>query len=108
MSFHNDFNLVQEPYYFKIQGKSFKLMHHPYYMSPDVDIVIYGHTHIPHVQFENKTLYINPGEVVARNRPSSQMMLLEMQSNQYIVKRFERTIGKKRWNEKKDVFYIDI
>ncbi|HIO70726.1 MAG TPA: metallophosphoesterase [Campylobacterales bacterium] len=100
LKFHNDFNLVQEPHYFKIGDTTFKLMHHPYYMTPDSDVVIYGHTHIRHVQFEKGTLYLNPGEVIARNMPFSQMALLDIETDRYIVKMFERELGTEDWEER--------
>ena len=48
----NDYFIKKEPYYFKIKDIKFKLMHLPYYMSPDSDVIIYGHTH----NFEEKLL----------------------------------------------------
>ena len=38
-------DLVQEPHYFKLAKTKFKLMHLPFFMSPDSEVVIYGHTH---------------------------------------------------------------
>lgn len=98
--FHDDFNLVQEPYYFKIKNRTFKLMHHPYFITPDVDIVIYGHTHISHIQMKEGTLFINPGEISARDKPISTVALLEVTDEEYLIKLFEREIGEKSWSQK--------
>jgi uncharacterized protein len=85
VEYHNDFNLVKEPYYFKIADTKFKLMHLPYYMSPDSDVVIFGHTHQFEVDLKNNTLFINPGESCARNKPLSECALLDINENSYIV-----------------------
>jgi putative phosphoesterase len=56
--------IYREPHYFDIEGIKIKMMHTPYYLNPDADIVIYGHTHIFQVQIKGDTLFINPGEVL--------------------------------------------
>ncbi|MDH4944759.1 YfcE family phosphodiesterase [Sulfurimonas sp. C5] len=87
---HNKYNLVQEPNYFKLANTTFKLMHLPFYMSNDTDIVIFGHTHKFEVEYKGKTLYLNPGEVCARNKPSSECVLLEITPEKFDVKYFTR------------------
>ena len=62
VQYHNNYNLVQEPYYFKIANTKFKLMHLPYYLSADSDVVIFGHTHQFEHKYQNNTLFLNPGE----------------------------------------------
>ena len=65
----------KEPYYFTLFNKRFKIMHHPYYLTPDSNIICYGHLH----KFEcerKKALYINPGEVCAREKPLIEGVLL--------------------------------
>ncbi|MDY0117760.1 MAG: metallophosphoesterase family protein, partial [Sulfurimonadaceae bacterium] len=60
---HNRYNLVQEPHYFKLANTTFKLMHLPFYMAPDTEVVLFGHTHQFEVEFtQNGTLFLNPGE----------------------------------------------
>ncbi len=88
--FHEQFNLVQEPYYFKLADTKFKLMHLPFYMTPDTDIIIFGHTHEFSLQFVNNTLFLNSGEVCARNKPLSEWAMLEIQENTLIVTRYTR------------------
>jgi hypothetical protein len=87
---HNNYNLVQEPYYFKLADTKFKLMHLPFYMTPDAEVVIFGHTHQFEVEFKGGTLYLNPGEVCARNKPLSECALLEVKSNKFIVNYYTR------------------
>jgi len=95
--YHKDFNLVQEPYYFKIKDTKFKLMHHPYFMTPDVDMIIYGHTHIQHSQINNKTIFINSGEVCGRDKPSSTVSLVEISDSDFIVHNYERQLKSNKW-----------
>ena len=88
--YHNNYNLVQEPYYFKLAETKFKLMHLPFYMSNDAEVVIFGHTHAFEVEFKGGTLYLNPGEVCARNKPLSECAMLEVKSNEFIVNYYTR------------------
>lgn len=87
---HNKYNLVQEPYYFKLAQTTFKLMHLPFYMSNDTDIVIFGHTHKFSVEYKGETLFLNPGEVCARNKPLSECVLLEISPEEFDVKYYTR------------------
>ena len=88
--YHNSFNLVQEPYYFKLADTKFKLMHLPFYMAPDSEIVIYGHTHQFKVEYIENTLFINPGESCARNKPLSECALLELNDDEILVTYYTR------------------
>lgn len=83
--FHNRYHLVQEPYYFKLANTKFKLMHLPFYMSADSEVVIFGHTHKFKTEFVNGVLYINPGEICARSKPISECVLLEVLDDEFIV-----------------------
>jgi putative phosphoesterase len=84
-AYHNEYNLVQEPYYFKLAETKFKLMHLPFYMSPDAEVVISGHTHEFHSEFIEGTLFLNPGESCARNKPLSECALLEVKEKKFKV-----------------------
>jgi putative phosphoesterase len=110
---NNDYNLVkysqeykinQEPYYFSIKEHKFKLMHIPNYMSPDSDIVIFGHTHIFEHQYINETLYLNPGEICAREQDKTQCILLSINDEKYIIEYFYKTPQAKKW-EKETIEY---
>jgi len=82
---HNKYNLVQEPYYFKLANTKFKLMHLPFYMSNDAEIIIFGHTHKFQIEFVHGVLFLNPGEACARNKPVSESAMLEVLQNEFIV-----------------------
>jgi putative phosphoesterase len=94
---HN-YELYREPHYFKLNNLKFKLMHHPYYLTPDSDIVIFGHTHLHEVQYVNKTLFLNSGEVCARDKSISEVILLEITNSEYIVNYFYRVKKETQWN----------
>jgi len=79
VAYHNEYNLVKEPYYFKLAGLKFKLMHIPYYMSADADVVVFGHTHEFKCEFVNDTLFLNPGEVCAREKPIVEFAMLHVE-----------------------------
>ena len=83
--FSEDYNIKKEPYYFKIEDKSFKLMHLPFHLHPDTDIIIFGHTHKFDCEYKNKKLFINPGEVCAREKPIISCAKLEINTNEYII-----------------------
>jgi len=85
IQYSNHYNINQEPYYFKIKEGTFKLMHIPNYLTPDSDVVIFGHTHNFYQEYNNNTLFINPGEVCARNKDLTQCVLLEIQEDKYII-----------------------
>lgn len=89
----SSYNIKQEPYYFKIKDTTFKLMHLPYYLSPDSEVVIFGHTHIFECDYKNKTLFINPGEVCAREKPLIECVQLEIKENEYIISRYFKNIN---------------
>jgi len=95
---HRRFNLVQEPHLFKIDDLKFKLMHLPYYMNADdADIIIFGHTHTFECDFKSNTLFINPGEACARNKPISECVLLEVTDEHFKVTSFNREIKTTLW-----------
>jgi len=85
VTYHNKYNLVQEPYYFKLANTKFKLMHLPFYMSHDAEVIIFGHTHIFEVEFVKGTLFLNPGEVCARKKPISECAMLTILEDEFIV-----------------------
>ncbi|NOR57401.1 MAG: YfcE family phosphodiesterase [Sulfurimonas sp.] len=88
--YHGKYNLVQEPHYFKISNTKFKLMHMPYYMAPDTDVVIFGHTHEFESDFKNGTLFLNPGEACARNKPISECVMLDVTEDAFEVTYYTR------------------
>ncbi len=104
IQFHEQFNLVQEPYYFQIKDLKLKLMHHPYFMTPDVDILIYGHTHISHSQMSSGTLFINSGEICARDHPFSKIAMITVNEHEFIVDIYQREIKQDEWINKQTIY----
>jgi len=95
------YNLTTEPHYFKLAGKTWKLMHYPKYMFPlDTDIIVYGHTHDVDITFNGKNLILNPGEVCARDHGFSTCMTLDIDEDKYTVTLFYRKIKTKEWKSK--------
>ncbi len=95
------YNVVTEPYYFKLADKTWKLMHYPKYMFPlDTDIIVYGHTHDVDMSFNGRNLILNPGEVCARDHGFSSCMMLDIKENRYEVTLFYRKIGESEWKTK--------
>ena len=96
---HNKYNLVQEPHYFKLSNTKFKLMHLPFFMSPDTEVVLYGHTHMFDCEFTNGTLFLNPGEACARNKPVSECAMLEVTDTHFNVTYYARELKTKKFKE---------
>jgi putative phosphoesterase len=93
------YKIEKEPYCFKIEEVKCKLMHMPYYLTPDCDVVIFGHTHSFHSEYKKGTLFINPGEVCAREKRVSECAMLEIYKDRYRVVRYERPIEQEEWKE---------
>ncbi len=92
------YQLVTEPYKFKLAKKTFKIMHYPKYMFPlDTDIIIYGHTHTKDIAFNGNNLIINSGEICARDTGISSCMMLEVKDKQYKINIFDRKIKTEEW-----------
>ncbi len=94
------YNIKKEPYYFKIKDISFKLMHLPYYLTGDTDIIVYGHTHNFEQKLINGRLFINPGEVCARNKNLTECVLLEINDGQYTVNYYFKKPEENSWKER--------
>lgn len=97
VQYHTNYNLVQEPHYFKLGDTKFKLMHLPFYMTPDTEVVISGHTHEFSCEFINGTLFLNSGECCARNKPLSECAMLEISDTDFLVTYYAR-------EKKSDIF----
>ncbi|MEN8303533.1 MAG: YfcE family phosphodiesterase [Campylobacterota bacterium] len=98
---HNNYNLVQEPHYFKLADTKFKLMHLPFYMAPDTDIVVFGHTHTFESDFKSGTLFLNPGEVCARSKPLSECAMLNIKEDKFKVTYYSKDKSADRYNKQK-------
>ena len=98
------YNIHKEPYNFKIKDVSFTLMHMPYYMNSQSNVVLFGHTHIFEHDYKNGTLFLNPGEICAREKPLSECVLLEINENEYIIHYYFKNINSKEY-ERKEIKY---
>jgi len=101
VKYQDDYNLVKEPYYFKLSKTSFKLMHLPYYMSCDTEVVIFGHTHCFLSELKGDTLFLNPGEVCARKKPVSECAMLEIKDDDFFVTRYTKGTDQKNFLSEK-------
>lgn len=86
----DDFNIrkklkVQEIIIF--QGFKINLSHNEVFDTKDFDMIIKGHTHIPQILFDDKTLFINPGSANSkRSRPAGRpsVAIIELKDKEII------------------------
>lgn len=104
LSLYPKYFIKKEPYYFKIEDIKFKLMHLPYYLNPDAHIIIYGHTHKFECEYKNKTLFINPGEVCAREKPIIECVFIEIKENEYIISYYFKNINEKNFKKEERIY----
>ncbi|CAA6820851.1 MAG: Protein of unknown function UPF0025 [uncultured Sulfurovum sp.] len=100
ISLDGQYNIFQEPHYFKIEDLKIKMMHMPYFMAADVDMVVSGHTHMFEASLSNKTLFINPGEVCAREKPLSECAVVIVENSSFEVAHYFRELSKKEWTKR--------
>jgi putative phosphoesterase len=100
VQYHEKYQLVQEPYYFSLANLKFKLMHLPFYMAPDADVIIYGHTHYFNCEYKGKALFLNSGEVCARKKPASECVILETFDDKFIVTQYTKPEDKVKFQTK--------
>ncbi len=91
------YKIAKEPYYLKIKDLKIKMMHHPYYLSSDSDIVLFGHLHKFSVEFKSGTLFLNPGEICARNKNLTECALIKANSNEFIVNYYFKEPKATQW-----------
>ena len=99
ISLHGQYNIFQEPYYLKIEDLKVKMMHMPYYMSADADLIISGHTHMFEASLLNDRLFINPGEVCAREKPLSECALVIVENGSFEVAHYFRKLSQSEWTK---------
>ena len=112
---NNDFHLAQymkkfkifnEPHLFEFRNFKFKLMHRPFYLNNvNNDVVVYGHTHKFIAGVTKNTLFINPGEICARNKGLHEFAYFTCQKNDSVNKfevyKVESLRDKFEWKESK-------
>lgn len=94
-----EYNIKKEPYYFKIEDLKFKIMHMPYYLNSDTDIIISGHTHKSKLEYNGKTMFINPGELCGTRYGKSSAVLLEIKKNEYITILYSKSKEDKKFQK---------
>ncbi len=93
------FHLFREPHYFSMGDLRIKLMHHPWFLSADADLIIFGHTHKFSLECRiTGEIFINPGEVCARNKPISEAVLLDVRDDVWEITHCQRRIKEATWN----------
>jgi putative phosphoesterase len=97
---YGQYKMYREPYYFAIDALKIKIMHMPYYMNADVDIVVSGHTHMFDCSLKNETLFINPGEVCAREKPLTECAVVKILEGKYFVTHYFKEPQAKEWNSR--------
>ncbi len=96
--------LFKEPHYFTIGELRVKLMHHPWFLSPDADLVVFGHTHKFSVDCRlTGELFLNPGEACARNKPVSEAVLLDVRPDAWEIVHCQRRIKETIWQYEKKI-----
>jgi len=101
ISLHGKYNIFQEPYYFTIEDIKIKMMHLPYFMSADADIVVSGHTHLFEASLLGDTLFINPGEVCAREKALSECAVVEITEGKFEVIHYFKQLSQGDWTKRK-------
>ena len=98
---YGKYNIFKEPHYLKIEDLKIKMMHLPYFMSADADIVVSGHTHIFESSLSNGTLFINPGEVCAREKPLTECAIVNVENGKFEVEHYFRELNQENWIKRK-------
>ena len=94
------YRIKKEPWYLKIDALTVKLMHLPYYLTPDTDLIVYGHTHRFACEFKGSSLYLNPGELCGRERERCECALLLYDNGEWEVTRLHRPLHREVWEKK--------
>ena len=102
----SEYRIKSEPYYIKIANLKIKMMHLPYYMTPDSDIVIYGHLHKFHSSMEGNTLFLNPGEICGRESRRVEAVTLYRDRDRYILEHHFKAIESNIWQSQKRIYPI--
>lgn len=104
INLHEKYNIFQEPHYFQIEDLKVKMMHMPYFMAPDADLIVSGHTHMFDTSLMNNKLFINPGEVCAREKPLSECAVVQVENASFKVTHYFRELKNKKWTKRKIIF----
>lgn len=94
------FNLYSEPYEFSFGSFSFLLMHKPKWLKSGTDFCIFGHTHTFECFKKDKTIFVNPGEICARNKPLHEFCYIDTDSMD-VIKVSAKAKKQRVWIEEK-------
>ena len=100
------YRIKPEPWYFRIKDLKIKMMHLPYYLTSDTELVIYGHTHLFAAEQKGGTLYLNPGEVCGRESGRCHCVLLERREETWELRHFQRPIERPEWESRRRLFTL--
>ncbi len=90
INYMQKYNLFKEPHYFNLGDIKVKLMHLPYYLTNDANLIVYGHTHKFATEVIKDTLFINPGEVCARKRSKIEFCILKKVDKKWKVRYYHK------------------
>ena len=83
----SSYNIDKEPRYLLLGNLRVKMMHLPLYMSPDAEMIVYGHTHLFKAESVEGTLYLNPGEICARESGECGYAIVDVYPDRWVVRR---------------------
>ncbi|WP_456430900.1 metallophosphoesterase family protein [Nitratifractor sp.] len=86
------YRLGGEPRYLRVGPLRVKLMHLPYYLTPDADLIVYGHTHRFAWEAKGESLYLNPGEICGRESGACHTVLLQNGPQGWEISHYTRPI----------------
>ena len=98
------YRIKKEPWYLKIDALTVKLMHLPYYLTPDTDLIVYGHTHRFACEFKGSSLYLNPGELCGRESGQCECALLEYDRGEWKITHLFRPLSSEVWEQENFLF----
>lgn len=88
--FKNEFNLFTEPHTFEFQDIKIKIMHHPKFLTPDADMIVFGHTHSFTAFLNEGKLFINPGEICGRKFINFSFAMVVCDKKEFRVFKFSK------------------
>lgn len=67
-------------------------MHHPRYLLPNADLIVFGHTHSFTAVLHKGSLLINPGEICGRKYQDYTFALVGFEGGEFRVLKFARSL----------------
>ena len=101
------YKIESEPYFLKIKDTTIKMMHLPYYLTNDSDIVLFGHLHKFSAEYKGGSLFLNPGEICAREKDLSECAIIEVSKSHFLVDYIYREPTALKWSSREFEFKRD-